>query len=82
MSLFKDPVSRPIVPWAPRGAVIPIVCKECGAVFLTKNKAFVGHGDIVYGDDYDACERCIRAGHNDPRNYIPNEERYEDGRWN
>ena len=62
-SLFNNNPS-PIVKYAPVGEIIPVICKKCGAVFLTKNIAYIGYSRIYYGDDYEKCKKCSVEGHN------------------
>ena len=76
-SLFGKNI-KPIVKYAPMGEVIPIVCKKCGAVFLTENIEYIGYSKIYYGDDYDKCNKCCRKGHSH-RYLRPDRVRYIKG---
>ena len=76
-SLFKRRTG-PIVRYAPIGEIIPIVCTRCGAVFITKNIAYIGYSKIYYGDDYDKCEKCCGEDHN-LRFLKPDRKRYING---
>jgi hypothetical protein len=53
----------PIVRYAPAGEMIPVSCRKCGAVFVTKNIAYIGYSKIYFGDDYDKCQKCSDDGH-------------------
>jgi hypothetical protein len=47
-----------IAKWANYGVNIPLKCKVCGAVFITKNKKYIGFSTIYYGKDQKACSVC------------------------
>ena len=50
----------PIIRYTPVEEMIPIVCRKCGAVFITKNIAYIGYSKIYYGDDYDKCDVVVK----------------------
>jgi hypothetical protein len=68
----------PIVRYAPAGEMIPVACRKCGAVFLTKNIAYIGYSKIYFGDDYDKCQKCSDKGHV-ARYLRPDRNRYRKG---
>jgi len=76
-SLFKRSPG-PIVKYAPVGEIIPVVCRKCGAVFLTKNIAFIGYSKIYHSDDFEKCEECCGKGHSH-RHLSPDRLRYKKG---
>jgi len=79
-TLFKRARSRRIVNWAPEGVPIPLKCKSCGAVFVTRNKGSIRRNRIYFGDDYNKCERCDKLGHGDVF-LAPDILLYARGRW-
>ena len=46
-----------------------------GAVFLTKNIAYIGYSKIYYGDDFKKCEKCCSQKHS-LRYLRPDRKRY------
>ena len=74
-SLFRND-DGPIVKYAPLGETIPIVCKKCDAVFLTKNIGYIGYSKIYYGDDFEKCEQCCKKGHTH-KHLKPDRKRYK-----
>ena len=76
-SLFRSKPG-PIVRYAPVGEMIPVTCRKCGAVFITKNIAYIGYSKVYYGDDYDKCRKCCDGGHS-VRYLRPDKERYKKG---
>lgn len=69
----------PIVRYAPLEEMIPVTCRKCGAVFITKNIAYIGLSKVYYGDDYDKCKECSDAGHS-IRYLRPDKGRYKKGK--
>ena len=52
-----------IVNWALEDEDIPLRCSICGALYITKNKCYIGFSPIIFGEDTDLCIYCDIAEH-------------------
>jgi hypothetical protein len=75
--LFSSNDVKKIVRWANLGEPIPVTCRKCKAVFITKNINYIGFDKIHFGDDFEKCMLCNHS----PRYLRPDGKKYKTGQW-